>query len=75
MPVAHMCEPTEPAGETYISRSFTRREVARYGKRTLDENPAVCADTAGGSNTACLHSTHKSVLAARLAPERLVCKN
>jgi hypothetical protein len=35
-----MCEPTEPAGETYISRSFTRREVALMGEKLL--RFAVC---------------------------------
>ena len=41
------------------------------GKRTLGENPAVRAGVAGSGFAAGLHSTHKSVLAARSAPGRL----
>ena len=41
------------------------------GKITRDESPAFRADVGRNSDIAGLHSTHKSVLAARLQPERL----
>ena len=41
------------------------------GKRTLDKAPAVRAVSAGRFGVPAVHSAHKSVLAARLGPERL----
>ena len=52
--------------------NFYKEGGGADGKFPLGESPAVRAVSAGRFGVPAVHSAHKSVLAARLDPERLV---
>ena len=51
--------------------NFYKEGGGADGKFPLGESPAVRAVSAGRFGVPAVHSAHKSVLAARLGPERL----